>query len=163
MNEASKPIERTIPDEAWEHVCSAVFRDGHLYPDVWHLEGRTLVYDDSDDAEKIHWLSFFTMDNYDEWAGAAIVCPRAPRLEETLFRFDDVGAFIANGYRYPYRDPGVPDWYFFWIGNHTLGTLKKCARAEGPIPAKDLPQGRGGYGIDTGLRRWNELDALSLV
>ena len=155
-------LTRTIPDEAWRHVTNSVFRDGHLYPDRYHWEGRTAVYEDSTDEELNHWLSFFTMENYAEWAGAAIICPRAPRLEETLFRFDDVGAFMANGYRNPYRAPGVPDWYFFWTGKHTMGTLKKWARAEGLIPAKDLPQGLGGYGIDTGLREpWVGCDGSS--
>jgi hypothetical protein len=145
-------MERTIPDEAWNHVTNSVIRDGRLYPDRWHLENGAIVYEDCTDQELLHWLSFFTLDNYAEWAGAAVVCPRAPALEETLFRFDQAGAFIANGYSNPFRDAGSPDWYFFWTKNHTKGTLKKWARSVGIIPTKDLPLGRGGYGIDTGLR-----------
>lgn len=142
----------TIPTAAFEHLSSAVMRDGHLYPDTVRRQDGITVYPDSDDAESIHWLSHFTLDNYGEWAGAAIVCPRAPALEQTLFRFDDIAAFIASGYRNPFREPGVPDWYFFWTGNHRLGELKTWARSVGIIPQKDLPKGNGGYGIDTGLR-----------
>ncbi|MET4144185.1 hypothetical protein [Arthrobacter sp. UYCo732] len=145
-------MERTIPAEAWEHVGNSVFRDGHLYPDLSRIVNGLTVYQDSDDEQIIHWLSHFTVDNYAEWAGAAIVCPRAPSLEETLFRFDDVGRFIAHGYRNPFRAAGEPDWYFFWTRNHPMGVLKKWARSAGIIPAKDLPRGAGGYGIDTGLR-----------
>ncbi|MCC3299681.1 hypothetical protein [Arthrobacter caoxuetaonis] len=144
---------RTIPDEAWEAVGNSVFRDGHLYPDRWHWEGRTAVYEDCQDQELVRLHAFFTLENYPEWAGAAVICPRAPRLEETLVRFDDKAAFIANGHLNPHRSPGVPDWYFFWTRNYTMGALKKWARSVGLIPPKDLPQGRGGYGIDTGLRR----------
>lgn len=64
-----------------------------------------------------------------------------------------MSAFIAHGYRNPYRAPGVPDWYFFWTKNHSMGKLKAWARSQGLLPAKDLPLGRGGYGIGTGLRR----------
>lgn len=145
-------MERTIPDEAWNHVTNSVFRDGHLYPERWHLEDGAIVYDDSDAAELIAWLSHFTIENYAEWAGAVVVCPRAPALEETLIRFDQAGPFIANGYSNPFRAAGSPDWYFFWTKNHTKGSLKKWARSVGLIPAQDLPLGRGGYGIDTGFR-----------
>lgn len=145
-------MERTIPEEAWNHVTSSVFRDGHLYPERWHLENGAIVYDDCDDAELVAWLSHFTIENYAEWAGAVVVCPRAPALEETLIRFDQVGAFIAHDYSNPFRAAGTPDWYFFWTRNHTKGSLKKWARSVGLIPAQDLPLGRGGYGIDTGLR-----------
>lgn len=145
-------MPRTIPDEAWNHVTNAVFRDGHLYPDLWRLENGVTVYDDCDDPELVGWLSHFTIENYPEWAGAVVVCPRGPALEETLIRFDQAGAFIAHGYANPYREPGEPDWYFFWTRNHTKTVLKKWARSAGLIPARDLPLGRGGYGIDTGLR-----------
>lgn len=145
-------ITRTIPDEAWAAIGNAVFRDGHLYPDRWHWEGKTAVYEDCDDAELVRLYSYFTLENYAEWAGAAVICPRAPRLEETMVRFDDKGTFIERGYRNPYREAGVPDWYFFWTRNHTMGSLKKWARSVGLLPARDLPQGRGGYGIDTGLK-----------
>ncbi|MGK3708849.1 hypothetical protein [Arthrobacter sp. IK3] len=143
---------RTIPDEAWQHVGNSVFRNGRLYPDIWHLDGGNLVYEDCQDPDAVAWHAYFTLENYAEWAGAAVICPRAPRLEETLVRFDSKGAFIANGYSNPHRDAGVPDWYFFWTGNHTMGSLKRWARGAGLIPARDLPLGRGGYGIDTGLR-----------
>jgi hypothetical protein len=145
-------MARTIPDEAWNHVTNAVFRDGHLYPDLWHLEDGAIVYDDCDDDELVAWLSHFTIDNYAEWAGAVVVCPRAPALEETLIRFDQAGAFIAHGYTNPFREPGTPDWYFFWTRNHTKTSLTKWARSVGLIPAQGLPLGPGGYGIDTGLR-----------
>lgn len=143
---------RTIPDEAWQHVTNSVFRDGHLYPDLSSVQNGVSVYRDSDDEEQIHWLSHFTLENYAEWAGAAVVCPRAPALEETLFRFDQVGHFIDYGYRNPFREPGVPDWYFFWVKNHSRTVLTKWARSAGILPGQDLPLGRGGYGIDTGLR-----------
>lgn len=145
-------MNRTIPDEAWQLVSNSVVRNGHLYPDTIQTRNGATFYEDSQDAEAIYWLSYFTLDNYAEWAGAAVVCPRAPRLEETLFRFDDAPAFIANGYRNPYRQPGVPDWYFFWTRNHTMTALKIFARSAGIIPQRDLPKGAGGYGIDTGLR-----------
>lgn len=67
-------------------------------------------------------------------------------------RFDQMGPFIAHGYTNPFREAGCPDWYFFWTRIHTMGSLKRWARDAGLIPAKDLPLGRGGYGIDTGLR-----------
>jgi hypothetical protein len=145
-------MQRTIPDEAWNHLCNAVFRDGRLYPDTIQTRGGTTSYPDSSDHDAIHWLSHFTLENYSEWAGAAVVCPRAPRLEEILFRFDHAGRFVDHWYRNPYREPGVPDWYFFWTGNHSMTKLKEFARRTGILPAQDLPKGRGGYGIDTGLR-----------
>ena len=142
-------MTRTIPNEAWRHVSNAVFRDGHLYPDTVQRDG---TYPDSTDAESIYWLAQFTLDNYSEWASATVMCPRAPTLEETLFRFDNVSTFITYGYRNPYREAGVPDWYFFWTKNYRLGELKRFARAQGLLPSKDLPLGPGGYGIGTGLR-----------
>lgn len=145
-------MERTIPNEAWQHLTSAVFRDGHLYPDTLRVINGVATYPDSDDEELNRWLAHFAMDNYAEWAGAAVICPRAPALEETLFRFDGLGKFIAYDYRNPFRTAGSPDWYFFWTGSHTMGSLKKWARSAGILPEKDLPLGRGGYGIDTGLR-----------
>jgi hypothetical protein len=140
---------RTIPDDAWGHVGRAVFRDGHLYPDTVQPDGS---YPDSTDVRGIEALAHFTRENYAEWAGATILCPRAPALEQCMFRFDDVGRFIAHGYTNPHREPGVPDWYFFWTKVHTVGTLKRFARQHGLLPSKDLPQGRGGYGADNGLR-----------
>jgi hypothetical protein len=152
ITSTNRQPERTIPNEAWKHLTTAVFRDGHLYPDRSRIVNGVAVYQDSDDQELVTWLSHFTLDNYAEWAGAAVVCPRAPSLEETMFRFDNVGAFVAYGYRNPFRDAGAPDWYFFWTKNHTSSALKKWARSVGIIPQRDLPLGRGGYGIDTGLR-----------
>lgn len=152
--------KRTIPDEAWAGATDAVFRDGRLYPDTAYLldsDDRT-AYPDSDDEEAIHWLSHFTLENYAEWAGAIVLCPRAPCFEKTLVRFDDVGRFVSHGYRNPYREPGVPDWYFFWTRHHRKGELKRWARGVGLLPAQDLPRGRGGMGIGTGLR--GERDGL---
>lgn len=145
--------KRTIPDEAWPSAGCAVFRDGRLYPDT-----STLLdvndrgdYPDSDDEDAIHWLSYFTLENYAEWAGGVVLCPRAPSLEKTLVRFDPAPAFAAHGYRNPYREPGVPDWYFFWTRHHRMGELKRWARDAGLLPAKDLPIGGSGYGFNTGL------------
>lgn len=158
-------VQRTIPDEAWAHVAvpvafegdlyprSAVFRDGHLYPDVWHIGPNSeTVYEDSDDADTVRWLSYFTLDNYAEWAGAVVIGPRAPCLEETMVRFDAAREFIAHGYHNPYREPGTPEGYFFWVRNYSMTTLKKWAREQGLLPQKDIPKGRGGYGFDIGLR-----------
>lgn len=139
---------RTIPDDAWAHAGRAVFRDGHLYPDTIRRDG---TYPDSTDTAAIEALAHFTIGNYAEWAGAVVLCPRAPELEQCMVRFDDVGRFIAHGYRNPYREPGVPDWYFFWTKNHPAGVLKRFARAAGLLPSVDLPKGAGGFGIDTGL------------
>lgn len=145
-------VERTIPDEAWTHACDATFLDGHLYPGTGRLVGDEFVAEPCEDADLVEWLSYFTVDNYDEWAGAAVLCPRAPVLSSTLVRFDDVDKFIAHDYWNPYRAPGVPDWYFFWAKYHSIDTLRAWARNEGLLPAKDLPLGTGGYGADDGLR-----------
>ena len=147
-------MARTIPDKAWRHVTGAVFRDGRLYPDTGELgaDKDRLVYPDGADKEAIEALRYFTLENYAEWAGATVLCPRAPRMEEMFFRFDNVSAFIAHGYRNPHREPGVPDWYFFWVKFHGQGVLKRFARERGLLPAKDLPAGPGGFGIATGLR-----------
>ena len=140
---------RTIPDEAWLHVGNAVFHNGALYPDTIQRNG---TYIDSDDEVAIKYLSYFTLENYSEWASATVFCPRAPFLEECLFRFDDVDQFIENGYSNPYREPGCPDWYFFWIKNFSMHALKTFARNHNLIPQTDLHVGKGGYGIETGLR-----------
>lgn len=147
---------RTIPDEAWQHVAQSVFRDGHLYPEVMRWDGKQMISEECHDEELERWLCYFTIENYQEWAGAVVLCPRGPHLSETMVRFDDVKQFIARGYRNPFRELGVPDWYFFWTRNHTMGSLKKWARAQGLLPAKDLPKGRGGYGFDCGMRGVDE-------
>lgn len=142
-------IERTIPGEAWEHVGTAVLRrNACLYLDAWHMEGKATVEDDSTDPERVHWLSYFTLDNYAEWVGATVLCGRGPSLRETMFRFDNVAAFKANGYQNPYREPGTPDWYFFWTVNHSAAVTKKWLRSIALLPETDLPQGKGGYGVD---------------
>jgi hypothetical protein len=145
---------RTIPDTAWEHVGGAVFRDGRLYPDTseWNADQTGLVYPGSADVKSIEALSHFTLENYVEWAGATVLCPRAPVLEQMYFRFDNAAAFIAHGYTNPYREPGVPDWYFFWTKFYSRSKMRTFAREQGLLPATDLPVGRGGFGIDTGLR-----------
>lgn len=154
----AEATEHTIPAEAWKHLVPAVFRDGCLYPDMSHVQELFQDTDldgfhlESGDKESVHWLSYFTLENYAEWAGAAIVCPRAPSLEDTLFRFDDADRFVANGYRHPLRQPGEPDWYFFWVRNHSQEELKAWARSVGIIPQQDLPRGGAGYGYTTGLR-----------
>src|SRR5699024_3630461 len=107
------PADGTIPRKAWDFATIAVFKDGCLHPDTSRLEGDRFVVDTSDDTEAVYWLSHFTIDNYSERAGAAVVSPRAPQLEGTLVRFDAVELFRECGYRNPFREPGVPDWYFF--------------------------------------------------
>ena len=42
-------------------------------------------------------------------------------------------------YLKPHREPGVPDWYFFWTGNHTMANRGPEPVAQRLIPAKDLP------------------------
>lgn len=156
--------ERTIPDEAWEHVGNSIMLDGYLYPDTISIddESKSIFIADSEDEELINWLRYFTMDNYNEWVGAAIVCPRAPSLSGgVFFRFDDKDRFVSHGYTNPYRETGYPDWYFFWTRYHTKTKLHKFAIAEGFLPAESLELGTGGYGIGTGLR--GERDGLVLL
>ncbi|MFC4225460.1 hypothetical protein [Lysinibacter cavernae] len=152
-------LPRTIPDEAWANVHGpAVFRNGCLYPDtvenIKRADGsRFHEYPDSTDVDQIHWLSFFKIENYKEWSGAVVLCPREPAYEGVMVRFDEKRAFIDYGYRNPYRDPGTPDWYFFWIGFHSTSVLKKWCRENGLLPSNDLPDTKqGGLGIATGLR-----------
>lgn len=138
--------DRTIPDEAWKHLSSATFSNGHLVPDT------AFGYKPGDDPETEHWLSYFSLANWREWAGATVLCPRAPSYSGLLVRFDDADLFVRYGYRNPFREPGVPDWYFFWTKDHPMGVLKQWCRNHGLLPARDLPKGEGGYGISTGLR-----------
>ncbi|XKH58560.1 hypothetical protein LG293_16025 (plasmid) [Citricoccus nitrophenolicus] len=153
---------RTIPDEAWQHASRSVIREGQLYPDLWHMEDGVRVYDDCQDPELVHWLSFFTLENYAEWVGAVCIAPRAPLLEETMVRFDALEPYIEHGHTNPYRAPGVPDWYFFWDGRgQTRAALKKFAREAGLIPKVDLPLGQGGHGADDGLAGRNRKAAAA--
>lgn len=138
-----------IPVEAWAHATNAVFRDGVLYPDVYDVFGGETV---AAEPATVEGLSHFTIENYALWAGASVLCVRAPSLEGCMFRFDDKDRFALYGYTNPWREPGCPDWYMFWVKHHPMGALKRFARQAGLIPRVDLPLGRGGYGIDTGLR-----------
>lgn len=151
---SGQTVVRTIPDYAWTHVAGAVFREGRLYPDtgMFSADKSSMVYPDSSNQESIDALSHFTVGNYREWAGATVLCPRAPTTEGMFFRFDSVSAFIAHGYANPHREPGVPDWYFFWAKFHSRAVLRRFAREQGFLPAVDLPMGPGGFGITTGLR-----------
>ncbi|KIC68707.1 hypothetical protein [Pseudarthrobacter phenanthrenivorans] len=154
----TEAIERTIPAEAWKHLVPATFRDGRLYPYLPDLQelfqdiNPDEFYVESGDQEAIHWLSYFTLENYAEWAGAAIVGLRALSLEDTLFEFDDVEKFVDNGYRHPLRKSGEPDWYHaLCVCNHTEEDLKAWARSVGIIPQTDLPECGTGYGHVNGL------------